>query len=144
MIPLFRLAQLAAGPLAGYGAARWAVNEKKGLQNNLTPKVAELKKQFPDASNQMLYHYLGSQRLDKEYPYLPTQLGGFVSEGLDVLGGSKGGFSVDDLGANYAGHNLNPQEAYDRGFFNVTEPADNWVGYGQGDWRTVWDKVSGD
>ncbi len=117
---------------------------KDAMQERITPEANELMKQFPGASYQMILHYLGSKNLDSRYPYLPTQAFGAVSEVFDNYRGSKGGFSVDDLGANWAGHNLNPQEAYDKGFFNVTEPEDNWVGYGQGDWRTVWDKVSGD
>ena len=115
------------------------------------------KKLYPKAKKDLLQHYftmqnlrLGQDFFGKEVPIgMPMAIGaGLFKEAIDGIGsiisgresvvnfGTKGrdaGFSVDDLGANWAGIiNMPIDEAYSRGLFTHTETRDNIKGIGQG------------
>ena len=118
---------------------------------------------YPNAKEDLLKHYFTSQTMSGKWGVaMPISLAlGLMKEVGDsqrvpYFNPSQGyfeestGFSVDDLGANWAGATkMTLDEAYNRGLFTHTEtvPRDNdWsqdskLGYGQGEWRQVLKKV---
>jgi len=118
---------------------------------------------YPDAKEDLLTHYFASQTMSgKSGVAMPISLAlGLIKEVGDsqrvpYFNPKHGyfeestGFSVDDLGANWAGATrMTLDEAYNRGLFTHTEtvPKNNdWqqnskYGYGEGEWRQVLNKV---
>ena len=85
-------------------------------------------------------HYYVSQQLADRFGTLPAALGGVTQEFLNRAGGSPGGFSLDDLAANYAGlAGATPEQAARAGFYEHTEPG--ITGLGQGTISGNWDKI---
>jgi len=109
----------------------------------IQPDVSEALEAYPDASNDLVKHYVASKLfrdLVGEYGSLGIGLFKEVIDG--TMGESAGKFSVDDLGADWAGATgMSLAEANDRGLFNHTEDWYNQKGYGQGDYRQVRDKL---
>ena len=119
---------------------------------------------YPNAKIDLLTHYFASQSLSGKWGLkMPLSLAlGLIKEVGDsqrvpYFNPKRGyfeestGFSVDDLGANWAGASkMDIDEAYDRGLFTHTETvpkANDWsqdskYGYGQGEWRKVKKKLS--
>ena len=116
---------------------------------------------YPDAKIDLLTHYFASQSMSEKLN-MPISLAlGLIKEVGDsqrvpYFNPKKGyfeestGFSVDDLGANWAGATkMTLDEAYNRGLFTHTETvpkANDWsqdskYGYGQGEWRQVLKKA---
>ena len=118
---------------------------------------------YPDAKEDLLTHYFASQTMSGKWGVaMPISLAlGLMKEVGDsqrvpYFNPSQGyfeestGFSVDDLGANWAGASkMDIDEAYNRGLFTHTETvprANDWsqdskYGYGQGEWKQVLEKV---
>jgi len=117
---------------------------------------------YPNAKKDLLTHYFLSQDMS-EQTNIPLSLAlGFVkeigdSQRLPFFNPSRGyfknstGFSVDDLGANYAGATNMPLDvAYRKGLFKHTEsvPRNNdWTqssiyGFGQGEYEKVLGKFN--
>ena len=118
---------------------------------------------YPDAKEDLLTHYFASQTMSgKSGVAMPISLAlGLIkeigdSQRVPYFNPKKGyfeestGFSVDDLGANWAGATkMTLDEAYNRGLFTHTETvprANDWsqdskYGYGQGEWRQVLKKA---
>ena len=118
---------------------------------------------YPNAKEDLLKHYFTSQTMSGKWGVaMPISLAlGLMKEVGDsqrvpYFNPSQGyfkestGFSVDDLGANWAGASkMDIDEAYNRGLFTHTETvprANDWsqdskLGYGQGEWRQVLKKV---
>tara|TARA_R100000781_G_C4013537_1_gene104524 strand:- start:3 stop:503 length:501 start_codon:yes stop_codon:yes gene_type:complete len=117
---------------------------------------------YPNARKDLLTHYFLSQDMS-EQTNIPLSLAlGFVkeigdSQRLPFFNPSSGyfknstGFSVDDLGANYAGATNMPLDvAYRKGLFKHTEsvPRNNdWTqssiyGFGQGEYEKVLGKFN--
>jgi len=117
---------------------------------------------YPNAKKDLLTHYFLSQDMS-EQTNIPLSLAlGFVkeigdSQRLPFFNPSSGyfknstGFSVDDLGANYAGATNMPLDvAYRKGLFKHTEsvPRNNdWTqssiyGFGQGEYEKVLGKFN--
>jgi hypothetical protein len=96
---------------------------------------------YPNAKKDLLQHYFASQGLADKVSSpvsLAVGLGKEIGDGGFIpfynSTGNASGFSVDDLGANYAGATDMPfDEAYDRGMFTHTETKGNIKGYGQGE-----------
>lgn len=119
---------------------------------------------YPNAKEDLLTHYFVSQSISGKWGLnMPISLAlGLIKEVGDsqrapYFNPNQGhfkkstGFSVDDLGANWAGATkMNLDEAYNRGLFTHTETvpkANDWsqdskYGYGQGEWRKVLDKIN--
>lgn len=116
------------------------MNIFKELDNKIKPQLDMMKKAYPDADEDLLKHYLVSKYMKIiGGPVLSGSVGLF-KEVLDGIGGkSVAGFSLDDLGADWAGITMSPPEAYERGLFKHTE--DESTGMGQGLWRDVLSKV---
>jgi len=115
---------------------------------------------YPNADKDLLQHYFQSQDMTNQISKpLSLALGVFKeigdSQRVPFLNPKQGyfkgstGFSVDDLGADYAGATDMPfDEAYGRGLFKHTEtvPQNNdWsqpsdYGYGEGKYKEVLDK----
>ena len=118
---------------------------------------------YPDAKEDLLTHYFASQTMSGKWGVaMPISLAlGLMKEVGDsqrvpYFNPSQGyfeestGFSVDDLGANWArASKMDIDEAYNRGLFTHTETvprANDWsqdsrYGYGQGEWRQVLEKA---
>jgi len=118
---------------------------------------------YPNAKIDLLTHYFASQSLSgKSGAAMPISLAlGLVkeigdSQRVPYFNPSQGyfkessGFSVDDLGANWAGATkMTLDEAYNRGLFTHTESVpknndwsqDSIYGLGQGKWKKVLKKV---
>ena len=118
---------------------------------------------YPNAKEDLLKHYFTSQTMSGKWGVaMPISLAlGLMKEVGDsqrvpYFNPKKGyfkestGFSVDDLGANWAGATkMTLDEAYNRGLFTHTETvprANDWsqdskLGYGQGEWRQVLKKL---
>jgi len=118
---------------------------------------------YPDAKEDLLTHYFASQTMSGKWGVaMPISLAlGLMKEVGDsqrvpYFNPSQGyfeestGFSVDDLGANWAGATkMTLDEAYNRGLFTHTETvprANDWsqdsrYGYGQGEWKQVLKKA---
>ena len=126
-----------------------ARNAKDKAGNLLYPNLTK-------KSNDLLQHFFMSNNLryEKKLPFgkeisigavpsLILGLGKEVSDGFGLFGnqGAASGFSVDDLGANWAGAtDMTFDEAYKKGLFTHTEPKD-WKGYGQGEYKKVFKKL---
>ena len=97
---------------------------------------------YPDAKEDLLTHYFASQTMSGKWA-MPISLAlGLIKEIGDLSGltGSNTGFSWDDIGADIAGAYFTPQQAYDKGLFTHTEPADMYEGVGQGLFKNVFRK----
>tara|TARA_R100001244_G_scaffold34600_1_gene31970 strand:- start:60 stop:542 length:483 start_codon:yes stop_codon:yes gene_type:complete len=111
---------------------------------------------YPNADHDLLRHFFMSENLryEKKLPFgleislgagpsLILGLGKEVADGFGLFGntGAASGFSVDDLGANWAGAtDMTFDEAYKKGLFKHTE-AKGWKGYGQGEYKKVYKKL---
>jgi len=126
-------------------------------------KKNDLIEDAPNAKEDLLTHYFVSQSISGKWGLnMPISLAlGLIKEVGDSQRapyfnpkrgyfGESTGFSVDDLGANWAGATkMNLDEAYNRGLFTHTETvpkANDWsqdskYGYGQGEWRQVLEKI---
>ena len=98
----------------------------------------ELVKAYPKADKDLLMHYAKVQEMN------PIQRM-FYPLGKEIvdwtgLGGSKTGFSWDDIGADIAGAYFSPEQANERGLFSHTE-GDEWEGIGQGMFTEVLRKL---
>ena len=120
------------------------------VQHKLIGKsVAAVLDKYPDASKDLVQHYVASRLITKTVGPV-TSLGvGLFKEALDGIGakfdvGTKGrsaGFSVDDLGADWVGATgMSVDDAYKKGMFSHTETAQNMVG-GQGVPKEVFKKI---
>ena len=136
-----------------------------GIMDNVDAKVKSTmkaqvagKKLYPKAEKDLLQHYFTVQEIGGptyEQPIsspvgLFTQviasLGKEVYDGMGIFKnkGATAGFSVDDLGADWAAiMNMPFDEAYNRGMFTHTETIDNMEGIGQGIPREVLKKLEG-
>ena len=112
--------------------------QEKLIGNN----VRAILTKYPDAKQDLVQHYVMSQVLRK-YTGPINSLGiGLFKEAIDGVGaligsgptkGREAGFSVDDLGANWAGvMYMSPDKAYKKGLFKHTETKNNITGLGQG------------
>jgi len=89
-------------------------------------------------------HYYMSKQLADRFGKIPAALGGvaqeFLNRGAVESGG--GGWSWDDLAANYAGYmGATPEQTARAGLFEHTEPPESWEGRGQGTISGNWDKI---
>ena len=124
-----------------------AVTKAKDKDGNLS---------YPNVDKDLLQHYFMSQNLRFEQELLGKQvplglpfslalgLGKEIADGTGLFNtkGAASGFSVDDLGADWAGATDMPfDEAYTRGMFKHTETKGNIKGFGQGEWRQVLEKA---
>ena len=116
---------------------------KNSLQEKLIGNhVRAILTKYPDAKQDLVQHYVASQLIRRVAgPALSLGVGLFkeVVDGLGTLAGTgptkgrEAGFSVDDLGADYAGAMfMSPDKAYKKGLFQHTETKDNITGLGQG------------
>ena len=118
---------------------------------------------YPNAKEDLLSHYFASQTMSGKWGVgMPISLAlGLIkeigdSQRVPYFNPKKGyfekstGFSVDDLGANWAGATgMSFDEAYNRGMFSHTETVpqnndwsqDSKYGFGQGEWRKVMEKL---
>ena len=143
-------------------------NEDTRLRKDAWNKVIDITKaretggrlKYPNVDKDLLQHYFMSQNLRyaKKLPFGkeislgagPSLFAGLIKEAADgglipfvKTQGSATGFSVDDLGADWAGATDMPfDEAYARGLFTHTETKGNIKGYGQGEWRKVKKKLN--
>ncbi len=113
------------------------------IQKKLIGKdVDKILKQYPDAKKDLVQHYVMSRMIGR-YTGPVNSLGiGLFKEAIDGVGaligsgptkGREAGFSVDDLGADWAGAMyMSPDKAYKKGLFKHTETKDNITGLGQG------------
>ena len=116
---------------------------KNSLQEKLIGEnVRAILTKYPDAKKDLVQHYVMSQMIRK-YTGPVNSLGiGLFKEAIDGVGaligsgptkGREAGFSVDDLGADWAGAMyMSPDKAYKKGLFKHTETKDNITGLGQG------------
>jgi len=120
------------------------------IQKKLIGKdVDKILKQYPDAKKDLVQHYVASGLMSKTVGPIFSMGVGLFKEALDGLskkigGGTKGrtaGFSVDDLGADFAGVvRMDVDTAYKKGMFTHTETAENMIG-GQGVPKEVFKKI---
>jgi hypothetical protein len=106
----------------------------------------ELRKLGRDPKLDLLQHYYGSKNLANMLPFgYLGDAGAFgVGLGKEMLNyfNQPSGFSVDDMGANWAGiTNMTLNEADERNLFNHTESKENIKGFGQGDVKQVSKKL---
>jgi len=110
------------------------------IEKQIQPQLDVLKKTYPKADEDLLKHYLASQYIKRIGGPVLSGAVGLFKEVMDGIGGkSVAGFSTDDLGADWAGITMSPQEAYGRGLFTHTEKGT--TGMGQGLWKDVLGKV---
>ena len=108
------------------------------IRNEAPTAARELMKGHPEMAPDLTEHYWGSQQLAKEWGRYPAAAAGVFHEAMNVFG-SPGGFSLDDLGANWAGYNrLSPEQFRQSGLAQHTEGSD-YRGLGQG---TIKDTLS--
>ena len=116
---------------------------KDTLQEKLIVNhVRAILTKYPDAKQDLVQHYVMSQMLRKATGPVSSLGIGLFKEALDGVGaligtgptkGREAGFSVDDLGANWAGvMYMSPDKAYQKGLFKHTETKKNITGLGQG------------
>jgi hypothetical protein len=144
------------------GRNEMATEAKKKADQILASKDSDGNLLYPNAKKDLLTHYFLSQDMS-EQTNIPLSLAlGFAkeigdSQRLPFFNPSSGyfknstGFSVDDLGANYAGATNMPLDvAYGKGLFKHTESVprnNNWqqssiYGFGQGKYKEVLDKFN--
>ena len=104
---------------------------------------------YPDAKQDLVQHYVASKLMSRTIGPVASLGVGLFKEAIDGIGqkigaGTKGrsaGFSVDDLGANWAGvTRMDVDKAYKKGMFTHTETAANMIG-GQGVPKEVLKKI---
>ena len=125
-----------------------------GLSNSIQEKligreVDKILDTYPEAKRDLVQHFVASGLLSSVAgPTISLGIGLF-KEAMDGIGkklggGTKGrtsGFSVDDLGADFAGAvRMNLDTAYKKGMFTHTETKKNMVG-GQGIPKEVFKKL---
>ena len=105
-----------------------------------------------DLSQDLAEHYSVSQQMAENlggagsWGAVPSALAGVAHEALNFIpslwgAGSPGGFSLDDLAANYGGYiGATPEQAGEAGLFEHAEPTD-YAGLGQGTFGATWDKI---
>jgi len=144
------------------GRNEMATEAKNKADQILASKDSDGNLLYPNAKKDLLTHYFLSQDMS-EQTNIPLSLAlGFAkeigdSQRLPFFNPSSGyfknstGFSVDDLGANYAGATNMPLDvAYGKGLFKHTESVprnNNWkqssiYGFGQGKYKEVLDKFN--
>ena len=144
------------------GSNEMAAEAEKKADQILASKDRDGNLLYPNAKKDLLTHYFLSQDMS-EQTNIPLSLAlGFAkeigdSQRLPFFNPSSGyfknstGFSVDDLGANYAGATNMPLDvAYGKGLFKHTESVprnNNWqqssiYGFGQGKYKEVLDKFN--
>jgi hypothetical protein len=125
---------------------------KNNLQEKLIGQsVRAVLTKYPDAKPDLVQHFMASKVLTDTVGPVNSLRVGLFKEVLDGVGaligtgptkGRKAGFSVDDLGADWAGAiSMSPDEAYRKGLFNHTELAKNITGLGQGKPVEVFKKI---
>ena len=101
----------------------------------------------PGSERDLASHYYVSQQLADRFGKFPAAVGGVFQEFLNrgaggTVGSGVGGFSLDDLSANYAGIiGATPEQTARAGLFEHTEPLESWEGRGQGTISGNWDKI---
>jgi len=155
--PAFRMPDAGNGMFSGL-LGRWSGGDLPlgisdvdvRLENTIgDPSVAYIgETALPSGSERDLAsHYYASQQLTDRFGGLPAALGGVAQEFLNRgaggnVGSGVGGFSLDDLAANYAGIiGATPEQAARAGLFEHTEPLESWEGLGQGTISGNWDKI---
>ena len=125
---------------------------KNSLQEKLIGEnVRAILTKYPDAKKDLVQHYVMSQMIRK-YTGPVNSLGiGLFKEAIDGVGaligsgptkGREAGFSVDDLGADWAGAMyMSPDKAYKKGLFKHTETKKNITPPGQGKPIEVFKKI---
>ena len=144
------------------GGDALAVTATKKAENIMSATDKKGNLLYPDARKDLLQHYFLSQDMaNKISTPLSLALGVIKEVGdsqrVPFFNPKRGyfekstGFSVDDLGANYAGAKDIPfDEAYSRGLFTHTETVpknkdwskDSQYGYGQGEYKEVINKLN--
>ena len=101
----------------------------------------ELRKLGKDPQLDLLQHYYGSKNLANIFGGVGAFGIGLGKEMLNYFN-QPSGFSVDDMGANWAGiTDMTLDEADKRNLFNHTESKKNIKGFGQGNMRQVSEKL---
>jgi hypothetical protein len=99
--------------------------------------------EYPDAKQDLVKHFVASGLMSQILGPVKSLQVGLLKEILDGTGKkrSDAGFSVDDLGADWAGATgMSAEKAYKKGLFNHTETKENMVG-GQGVPSKVFNKL---
>ena len=99
--------------------------------------------EYPDAKQDLVKHFVASGLMSQILGPVKSLQVGLLKEIMDGTGKkrSDAGFSVDDLGADWAGSTgMSAEKAYKKGFFNHTETKENMVG-GQGVPSKVFNKL---
>ena len=125
---------------------------KNSLQEKLIGgNVRAILTKYPDAKKDLVQHYVMSRMIGR-YTGPVNSLGiGLFKEAIDGVGaligsgptkGREAGFSVDDLGADWAGAMyMSPDKAYKKGLFKHTETKKNITPPGQGKPIEVFKKI---
>ena len=101
----------------------------------------ELRKLGRNPQLDLLQHYYGSKNLANIFGGVGAFGAGLGKEVLNYFN-QPSGFSIDDMGANWAGiMNMTLDEADKRNLFNHTESKENIKGFGQGDMEKVSKKL---
>lgn len=99
--------------------------------------------EYPDAKQDLVKHFVASGLMSQILGPVKSLQVGLLKEIMDGTGKkrSDAGFSVDDLGADWAGATgMSAEKAYKKGLFNHTETKENMVG-GQGVPSKVFNKL---
>lgn len=105
--------------------------------------------EYPDAKQDLVKHFVASGLMSQILGPVKSLQVGLLKEIIDGTGkkiggptkGKDAGFSVDDLGADWAGATgMSAEKAYKKGLFNHTETKENMVG-GQGVPSKVFNKL---